>query len=56
MSDHIAQEILELLTDGMNEYNWDYVLEASRILERHLDRMDALAKLVEEGQKWGGYD
>lgn len=53
MNNHVAQEIFELLTDGLNEYNWDYVLEASRILARHLEQEDALDRMADNARELG---
>ncbi len=56
MNERLAQEVFELLEDALCDADWDYVVEARETLKNYLNKCDALTQLVQEGQKWGGYD
>lgn len=56
MNERLAQEVYDMLEDALCDQDWDYVVEARETLQNYLNRCDALSKLVEEGQRLGGYD
>lgn len=53
MNDKLAQQILELIDDGLTDCDWDYIEEAHSKLSRYLESVDALDRMADNARELG---